>query len=176
MMHSHVAPPNILEFCRLLQWNPNRMQQYALLDIQKGEERVGLRWGDYHAAVETFTVGALWRGLFAGQPSVLVARSQIGEAWLKGLCFVICNASFPVQQTVNMAQATDTFIPTTSGVHMLELRAPSPWWAEGLTPGGVDVVLGDFDWTPTEEVERACKIGAQVWTPMHVTPLSKSRG
>ena len=150
---------DILTFCKVLRFEPTHDQQHYLLRVQNGEPRLGMSWENGLEMGEVIYTGMLWRALCHAQPSIcVVGRLSVGAAWVEFTRLWIGRAPDLFRNYFKVA-SSGRFLQASNGVHVCHVVGP--WLSElaGYTPGTVDVLLGDFEWTDPGVHERAMRLG-----------------
>jgi hypothetical protein len=150
---------DILTFCRVFNFSPTREQAHYLLRVQNRNQRLGMSWEDGLQMGEVIYTCMLWRALCHAQPSIcVVGRRSVGYAWVQFTTLWIGRANELFRNYFQVA-GTGLFIQASNGVHICQVVGP--WLSEltGYTPGKVDVLLGDFEWTEPKVHEQAMRLG-----------------
>ena len=160
---------DIWTFCQVLQFEPTNHVLGHLLRVQNlGKE--GSRLSLPKSSVEQFhviAVSSLFRAVVYGIPTYLFHEDeQRAQAWVEALSAFGARAIEPLQSQLQVSKQRRFVVA--NGIHVA--HCIGPWDDDSkFRVGKQDIILLDFDATPTFRVKRVCELtnGTILYAPQH---------
>lgn len=167
---------DIALLCKILQVTPTHEQMHYLLRVQNAGP-AGLRLScqnmEYEDAFIVIAVSMFYRALAHRMPSYLFYE-DVGHAqkWFRSMADLGAHCSEPLRSQLR-ASKNNTFL-TADDVHVCHLIGP---WVKdrAFRVGRQDIILPDFDSTPTGRIGRACRLtkGSILYVPFPYVTLAE---
>jgi len=163
--------------CKILKVHPlTHEQMHYLLRVQNvrdSEMRLSC-WGlDYEEAFIVMAVAMFYRALVHRIPSYLFYE-DVGHAekWIRSLTELGKNCAEPLRSQLEISKRR-AFL-SANKVHVCHVVGP--WTKDAaFRPGHQDIILPDFDNTPTPRIRRACALaeGSILYVPFPYGSLAE---
>lgn len=164
----HLRDNPIAFFEDVLLISPTVEQRMILREIAAGtRRRLGLLWGvSEHVDEASLLVGImLWRSAACHRPTLLWGgRRVMAHSWISHAAALIgaARSDFRNMLQVRIEKDRPWGIALSNGTWAVRYEDPfsdSAQVAANAMGGGVDVLIGDFEWTDRETVSDAVKFG-----------------
>ena len=163
---------DITTFCKILQFAPTHRQLHYLLRVQRagrGSLRLGLPQMEGDEAFAVTATALLYRAFAFNIPSYLFYEHDWhARKWVQSMALWGANSIDPMRAQLQVSKQRRFLMA--NGVHVC--HGVGPWMKDDkFTAGRQDIILPDFDNTPTHRVIRACEltVGSILYVPHNGT-------
>ncbi len=155
-------------FCKIMQFEPDAEQLHYLLRVQNAQHR-GCRLGlvpmEAGKAFQIIATAMFYRALVCEVPSYLFfEHTWNADKWVASMSNWGFQSSEPMRTQIQVSKQRKFL--ACNGTHICHVVGPHTK-DDRFRTGKQDIVLCDFDSTPTERIQRACTLtqGAVLYIP-----------
>jgi len=170
---------DISTFCKLLRFKPNQQQMHHLLRVQNSGVfgcRLGLSQLTADQSFHVIALSTLFRAFVHDAPSYLFHENRAhARKWIDSMALLGSQAIEPLRSQLQVSTQR-RFLQTSSGIHIAHLVGPFQKKDGGLRAGHQDIILPDFDKTPTPRIQRAIELSKNHILYVHGTLVEPANG
>lgn len=163
---------DVKTFCKLLQFEPDSQQLHYLLRVQNAHEgacRLGLPPMDETKAFQIIATAMFFRALVHFVPSYLFYEHKwSADKWVNSMRSWGAQANYPLLAQIQVSKQRRYLVA--NDIHVCHVVGP--WTKDNrFIPGRQDIILPDFDDTPTDRILRICELteGSILYIPHNGT-------
>lgn len=172
-----VLHDDIDAFCRILQYQPSHDERHYLLrvqNIENGPLRLPLVMPE-EQGFAIIATAMMFRALVHRIPSYLFYEHENhAQQWIHSMVLWGTVASDPLRRLIQVSKQHRFIV--IDGIHIC--HCVGPWQKdEKFRLGKQDIVIADFEDTPTTRIRRICELteGAILYVPQHHEPLAEHK-